>query len=214
MEEGEEAIFKIVMTTHGNISVDDFKAQVKEWLKESKHSKFNVEYDRMVYLPMLELIDYLKANNFKVFIVSGGGVDFMRAWAPEVYGIPSEQIIGSSLKSEFVKSDTGVAVVKKPQLDYFDDKEAKPVAIQKHIGKTPVIAVGNSDGDLAMLQFSAGNKLPNLQIYIHHTDDKREYQYDRESSVGRLDKGLDEAESKGWIVVDMKNDWKKIWKWN
>ncbi len=211
---GEEAVFKIIMTTHAGISVDDFKQEVKDWLKESRHSKFNVEYNRMTYLPMIELIDYLKANDFKIYIVSGGGVDFMRAWATEAYGIPSEQIIGSSLKTKLVQTDTSVTIMKEAALDFFDDKEAKPIAIEKHIGKRPTIAVGNSDGDLQMLQYSADGTSNSLQIYIHHTDDQREYKYDRESHIGRLNKGLDEANERGWVVVDMKNDWNKIWKWN
>jgi FMN phosphatase YigB (HAD superfamily) len=213
-EGGEEALLKIIMTTHAGVSVDDFKQEVKDWLKESRHSKFNVEYNRMTYVPMIELINYLKENEFKVYIVSGGGIDFMRAWATEAYGIPSEQIIGSSLKTEMVKNDTSVTIMKKPALEFFDDKEGKPLAIEKHIGKRPIIAVGNSDGDLQMLQYSADSETKSLQIYIRHTDSKREYQYDREAHIGKLNKGLDEAKEKGWLVIDMKKDWKKIWDWN
>ncbi|MCB0478871.1 MAG: haloacid dehalogenase-like hydrolase [Crocinitomicaceae bacterium] len=213
MKEGESGLLKIVMTTHSDVTVEEFQKQVKEWLKITKHPTHNVLFTDMTYLPMQELIDYLKVNEFKVYIVSGGGVDFMRAWAPEVYGIPTEQIIGSTMKSELTKTDSSVQVTKVAELEFIDDKEGKPISIQKFIGKKPVIAVGNSDGDLAMLQFCDDNELPSLPIYIHHTDEEREWAYDRESHIGKLDKGLEEATAKGWIVTDMKSDWKKIWKW-
>lgn len=212
LKEGKEGLMKIIMTTHADISVEEFQKQVKEWLGVAKHPKFNVLYSEMTYLPMQELIDYLKANDFKVYIVSGGGIDFMRAWAPETYGIPEEQIIGTSLKSEFVKNDTGTVVMKQGELEFLDDKEGKPVAIQKFIGKKPVIAVGNSDGDLAMLEYCADNDLPSLPIYIHHTDEDREWAYDRKSPIGQLSKGLDEAKAKNWVIADMKTDWKTIFK--
>ena len=198
------------MTTHSGMTVEDFQGHVKDWIYSAKHPKFNVEYSKMIYKPMLELIDYLKANDFKVYIVSGGGIDFMRAWTKDVYGIPNEQVIGTTLKSKLVETDSTSEIIKLAELDFLDDKEGKPVAIQKFIGKKPVIAVGNSDGDLQMLQYSAGNKMPSLQIYIHHTDAEREYQYDRDSHIGRLDKGLDEASKQGWVLVDMKKDWNKI----
>ena len=159
---------------------------------------------------MLEMLDYLRANEFKTYIVSGVGIDFMRAWAEEVYGIPPEQIIGSSLHSIFEMKDGVPVVIKTPELEFINDKENKALAINKFIGRKPVAAFGNSDGDLAMLQWTAAGEGQRLMVFIHHTDSIREYAYDRESKVGRLDKGLDEAHAKGWIVVDMEDDWRKI----
>jgi hypothetical protein len=160
---------------------------------------------------MLELLDYLRANEFKTFIVSGGGVDFMRPWSEEVYGIPAEQVVGSSGKVKFEIRDGQPILVKLPEINFIDDKEGKPVGIHQFIGKRPIAAFGNSDGDLQMLQWTAAGEGKRLMLYVHHTDAEREWAYDRESSIGRLDKGLDEANEKGWTVVDMKNDWKVIY---
>ena len=160
---------------------------------------------------MLELLDYLRQNGFKTYIVSGGGIEFMRPWTEEVYGIPSEQVIGSSGKVKFEMRDEKPVLLKLPELDFIDDKEGKPVAINKFIGKRPIAAFGNSDGDLQMLQWTAAGDGKRLMLYVHHTDADREWAYDRESQIGRLDKGLDEANKKGWIVVNMKNDWKCIY---
>jgi hypothetical protein len=164
----------------------------------------------MVYQPMLELLAYLRANGFKTFIVSGGGIDFMRPWTERVYGIPPEQVIGSSIKTKFELRDGKPVLMRLPELNFFDDKSGKPVAIQHHIGRRPIAAFGNSDGDLQMLQWTAAGSGPRLCLYVHHTDAKREWAYDRQSSIGRLDKGLDEAKAKGWTVVSMKDDWKMI----
>jgi hypothetical protein len=165
----------------------------------------------MVYQPMIEVLDYLRANGFKTWIVSGGGVDFMRAWTEEVYGIPAEQVIGSSGKVKFEIIDGNPVLMKLPEINFIDDKEGKPVAIHQYIGKKPVAAFGNSDGDLQMLQYSASNNKKSLVLFVHHTDSIREWVYDRNSHIGKLDKGLDEAISKGWLVVDMKNDWNTIY---
>jgi hypothetical protein len=164
----------------------------------------------MVFQPMLEVLAYLRANGFKTFIVSGGGIEFMRPWTERVYGIPPEQIIGSSIKTKFEMRDGQPVLVRLPELNFVDDKAGKPVGIQMHIGRRPIMAFGNSDGDLQMLQWTAAGKGARFCLYVHHTDAKREWAYDRQSSIGRLDKGLDEAKLKGWTVVDMKNDWNRI----
>jgi len=165
----------------------------------------------MVYQPMLELLDYLEENGFKTYIVSGGGVSFMRAWAPEVYGIPEERIIGTTLKTEYVSDEEGQRVMRKPTIDFIDDKGGKPENINRIIGKKPLIAFGNSDGDLAMLQYTASRQGSSLSGYIHHTDSTREWAYDRESHIGQFDKGLDEAKANNWLLVDMAKDWSTIY---
>jgi hypothetical protein len=164
----------------------------------------------MVYQPMLELLAYLRANGFKTFIVSGGGIEFMRPWSHEVYGIPPEQVVGSSIKTKFELRDGKPVLVRLPELNFIDDKEGKPVGINEHIGRRPIFAFGNSDGDLQMLQWTAAGSGASFMGIVHHTDAKREWAYDRKSHIGRLDKALDEARAKGWTVVDMKDDWKRI----
>jgi len=159
---------------------------------------------------MLELLAYLRANGFKTFIVSGGGIEFMRAFAEKVYGIPPEQVIGSTGKQQFEMRDGKPVLVKLPAVEFIDDKEGKPIAIQKFIGRRPIAAFGNSDGDLQMLQWTAAGNGARFCLYVHHTDTEREWAYDRKSSIGRLDKGLDEAKARGWTVVSMKDDWKSI----
>jgi hypothetical protein len=165
----------------------------------------------MVYQPMLELLDYLRSNDFKTFIVSGGGIEFMRPWTQAVYGIPREQVIGSSIKTRFEIRDGKAVLVRLPELDFFDDKDGKPVGINRHIGYRPLAAFGNSDGDLEMLQYTTAGEGPRFALYVHHTDAEREWAYDRESSVGHLEVGLEEAKAKGWTVVDMRRDWKVIY---
>jgi hypothetical protein len=160
---------------------------------------------------MLELLNYLRANDFKTFIVSGGGIEFMRPWVEEVYGIPKDQVVGSSIATEFDYNDGNPVIKRLPKLDFIDDKEGKPIGINKFIGRKPVFASGNSDGDLQMMQWTDSNKYPSFQLYLHHTDSEREWAYDRESHIGRLDKGLDEAGEKDWTVIDMKNDWKVVY---
>jgi len=164
----------------------------------------------MVYQPMLELLTYLRAHGFKTFIVSGGGIEFMRAWVENVYGIPPEQVVGSSGKLKWEMRDTGPVIVKLPEIDFIDDKEGKPVGIQKFIGRRPIFAFGNSDGDQQMLEWTAAGAGARFMGIVHHTDAEREWAYDRESHIGKLDQAWDEATAKGWTVVDMKNDWKDV----
>jgi hypothetical protein len=208
---GEHGLLEIVMATHAGMTTEEFSRIVKEWINTARHPKTNKLYKEMVYHPMLELLDYLRANGFKTYIVSGGGIDFMRPWTEEVYGVPSEQVIGSSGIVKFEMRDGNPVLVKLPEINFIDDKEGKPLGIHQFIGKRPIAAFGNSDGDLQMLQWTAAGEGKKLMVYIHHTDAEREWAYDRQSSIGRLDKGLDEANEKGWVVVDMKNDWKIIY---
>jgi len=209
--QGLEGILKLVMTTHAGMSEMEFNQTVKQWADTATHPVTNLRYIDMVYQPMLELLDYFRANGIKTYIVSGGGVSFMRAWAPEVYGIPKEQIIGTTLKTEFVSDEEGQRVMRQPTIDFIDDKEGKPENINRIIGKKPLIAFGNSDGDLAMLQYCASRQGPSLPAYIHHTDSTREWAYDRDSHIGQFDKGLDEATEKNWLLIDMENDWNAIY---
>jgi len=209
--QGLEGILKLVMTTHAGMSEKEFNQTVKQWADTATHPVTNLRYIDMVYQPMLELLDYFRANGIKTYIVSGGGVSFMRAWAPEVYGIPKEQIIGTTLKTEFVSDEEGQRVMRQPTIDFIDDKEGKPENINRIIGQKPIIAFGNSDGDLAMLQYTASRQGLSLPAYIHHTDSLREYAYDREGHVGVLIQGMEEAKSKGWLVVDMEKDWNVIY---
>lgn len=208
---GEHGLLKLVMVTHSGMTEDEFNTEVLDWINSARHPKTNLLYKEMVYQPMLEVLDYLRANGFKTFIVSGGGIDFMRPWSQEVYGIPSEQVIGSSIKSKFEMVDGKGILIKLPELDFINDKDGKPVGIHQYIGKRPIAAFGNSDGDLQMLQYSAGTEGKSLQVYVHHTDAEREWAYDRGSPIGGFDKGWDYATENGWTIVDMKNDWKKIY---
>ncbi len=198
------------MLSHANNTSQEFEEKVSKWLKEKKHPTLNRPFNRLVYKPMLELINYLKENNFKVFIVSGGGVEFMRVWVEEAYGIPKDQIIGSSIKTKLEFNNNEPVIKRLPEIDFIDDGKGKPVGIHKFIGRKPVFAVGNSDGDLEMLRWTASGTGERFMLYIHHTDDEREWKYDRNSSIGRLDKGLDTAIEKKWSIVDMKKDWKVI----
>ncbi len=211
MKHGEHGLVKIVMATHAGNTTDEFEAIVKEWLANAKHPRFNRPYTDLVYQPMLELIKYLQENDFKTFIVSGGGIEFMRPWVEEAYGIPKDQVIGSSIKTEYDYNNGDPIIKRLPELDFIDDKEGKPEGINRFIGRKPVFASGNSDGDLQMMRWAESNKLKSFMLYVHHTDAEREWAYDRDSHIGRLDKGLDEANEKGWSVVDMKNDWKVIY---
>ncbi len=208
---GEHGLIKIGMATHAGNTTDEFEAIAKEWLATAKHPRFNRPYTDLVYQPMLELIKYLQKNNFKTFIVSGGGIEFMRPWVEEVYGIPRDQVVGSTIKTEFVNEDGSPVIKRLAELDFINDKAGKPEGINRFIGRKPVFASGNSDGDLAMMQWTASNKLKSFMLYVHHTDSVREWAYDRKSHIGRLDKGLDEANEKGWTVIDMEKDWKVIY---
>ena len=207
---GERAMLEIVMATHAGTTTDEFDRIVREWAAAAKHPRTGRLYTEMVYQPMLELLAYLRASGFKTFIVSGGGMEFMRAWAERVYGIPPEQVLGSSIKTRFEMRDGKPVLIRMPELNFLDDKAGKPVGIQMHIGRRPVAAFGNSDGDLQMLQWTAAGKGARFCLYVHHTDADREWAYDRQSHIGRLDTGLDEAKARGWTVVSMKDDWKKV----
>ena len=208
---GEPAIFQIVIATHMGMTTAEFEQIVKDWTATAKHPKTKRLYTEMVYQPMLELLAYLRANGFKTFIVSGGGIEFMRPWTEKVYGIPPEQVVGSSGKLKFDLRDGKPVLVKLPELNFIDDKAGKPVGIQMQIGRRPVLAFGNSDGDQQMLQWTAAGSGMRFMGLVHHTDSDREWAYDRKSHIGALDKALDEAQAKGWTVVDMKKDWKVIY---
>ena len=207
---GEHALLELVMATHAGMTIDEFAQVVKDWLATAKHPQFNRPYTELVYQPMLELLAYLRANGFKTFIVSGGGIEFMRPWTEKVYGIPPEQVIGSSIKTRFELRNGTPVLVRLPEINFIDDKAGKPVGIQMHIGRRPIAAFGNSDGDLQMLQWTTGGPGARFGLIVHHTDADREYAYDRKSSVGRLDQALDEAKTRGWTDVDMKQDWKRV----
>jgi phosphoglycolate phosphatase-like HAD superfamily hydrolase len=207
---GERSIMELVMATHAGMSTEEFEQIVRDWVAAARHPKTERAYTEMVYKPMLELLGYLRASGFKTFIVSGGGVEFMRPWIEEVYGIPPEQVIGSSIKTKFDLRHGKPAIIRLPELNFIDDKAGKPLAINLHIGRRPIAAFGNSDGDLQMLQWATTGKGARLALIVHHTDGVREWAYDRNSLVGRLDKALDEAKARDWTIVDMKNDWKTI----
>jgi phosphoglycolate phosphatase-like HAD superfamily hydrolase len=207
---GERALLEMVMATHAGMTTEEFEKSIIDWLATAKHPTTGRPFTEMVYQPMLELLVYLRTNGFKTFIVSGGGIEFMRPWAEKVYGIPPEQIIGSSIKSKYELRDGKPVIVKLPELNFIDDKGGKPVGIHHHIGRRPIFAAGNSDGDFEMLEWTTGGKGARLGMIIHHTDAEREFAYDRESHIGKLVKGLDEAAPRGWTIIDMKNDWKTI----
>jgi hypothetical protein len=208
---GERAAVEIVMATHAGMTSTEFERIVKDWIATARHPTAKRLYTEMVYQPMLELLAYLRANGFKTFIVSGGGVEFMRPWTSAVYGIAPEQVVGSSIKTKFEMRDGSPVLVRLPQVDFVDDKDGKPVGIHEHIGRRPIAAFGNSDGDLQMLQWAMAGEGARFALYVHHTDGDREWAYDRKSSIGRLDQGLDEATAKGWTIVDMRKDWKVIY---
>jgi len=208
MKSGVKGLLAIVNATHSGMSREQFQKEVREWLVSASHPTTHRPYTDLVYQPMMELIQYLEANEFQVYIVSGGGIDFMRSFIPELYGIPKNHIIGSNTKVHYKDGQ----IIKDAAINFIDDKETKPVAIYYNIGKRPVAAFGNSDGDLAMMQYTEANKkYKTLELYVHHTDDKREWKYDRKSHIGKLDKGLDYAKKHDWVVVDMKKDWQKIY---
>jgi phosphoserine phosphatase len=207
---GEASLVQIVMATHAGLTTEEFEKAVADWITTARHPQTGKLFTEMVYQPMLELLAYLRANDFKTFIVSGGGIEFMRPWTERVYGIPPEQVVGSSGGLKYEVRDGKPVLVKLPEIALNDDKEGKPVGIQRHIGRRPIAAFGNSDGDLQMLQWTAAGAGPRFCLFVHHTDGEREYAYDRKSHIGKLDKGLDEAAAKGWTVVNMESDWKTI----
>jgi phosphoglycolate phosphatase-like HAD superfamily hydrolase len=208
---GEKGLAEVVAVTHSGMTTDEFAQTVKDWLAQAKHRRFKRPYTDLVYQPMLELLTYLRANGFKTFIVSGGGIDFMRVFTEPVYGIPPEQVVGSVGEARFEMRSGKPVLVKLPKLNLLDDKAGKPVGIERFIGRRPILAFGNSDGDQQMLQWTAAGDGARFMGLVHHTDGQREWAYDRQSSIGRLDKALDEAPARGWTVVDMKRDWKKIY---
>ncbi len=215
LAQGEKGIVSLVMATHAGMSVDEFNKIVSDWMATAKHPKTGRHYTEMIYQPMLEVLTYLRANGFKTFIVSGGGVDFMRPWVEKVYGIPPEQVVGSRGKLELQTKDRAPILMKLPAIDLVDDGPGKPVGIGQVIGRRPVMAFGNSDGDMQMLQWTtiprgAADKSARFALIVHHTDAEREAAYDRTSHIGKLDKALDAAVPNGWTVVDMKEDWKAI----
>jgi phosphoserine phosphatase len=200
----------LLAATHTGMTTEEFEQTVRQWIATARHPQTGRPYTEMVYQPMLELLEYLRENGYKTYIVSGGGIEFMRAWVEEVYGIPPEQVIGSSAELEFEIRDSKPVLVKQDEIHHINDHAGKPMGIHRHIGRRPVIAFGNSDGDLQMLQWTAAGRRARLSALIHHTDDEREYAYDRDSHIGRLDKALDVAEEAGWLVVDMKRDWEVV----
>ena len=207
---GVRALLELAMVTHAGITTDEFSKIVEEWITSARHPKFNRLYTELIFQPMLELLIYLRANGFKTFIVSGGGIEFMRVWAQKVYDIPPEQVIGSSIVTKFEILAGEPVLTRLPELNFIDDNAGKPVAIDMHIGRRPIAAFGNSDGDLQMLQWTAAGKGSRFGLLVRHTDSVREYAYDR-SPLGTLDKALTEAVAKGWTVVDMKQDWRRIY---
>jgi phosphoserine phosphatase len=207
---GEKAILELVMASHADMSTDEFERIVETWIGSARHPKTQRLYTEMVYQPMLELLNYLRAHGFKTYIVSGGGVEFMRVFAERVYGVPPEQVIGSGVKTRFEARDEGFVLLRLPEIDFINDKGGKPVGIQRHIGRRPIAAFGNSDGDMQMLQWVAPRKGTGFGLLVHHTDAEREWAYDRKSPVGKLDKAIAEAGVRAWTLVDMKNDWKRV----
>lgn len=207
---GMEGILKLVMATHAGNTTEEFETAVRDWISNARHPKYKRLFTDLAYRPMLELLEYFRANGFKTFIVSGGGVEFMRPWSQRVYGIPPEQVVGSSIKTKFEIRDGKPVILRLPELDFYDDKENKPIGIHRFIGRRPIAAFGNSDGDLAMLQWTAGGPGLRLAAIVHHTDGDREVAYDRESNIGHLDRALDEAQSRDWVVISMKDDWEKV----
>ena len=207
---GEKALLELVMATHADMTTEEFSNVASDWLAEARHPETGRPYTEMVYQPMLELLAYLRDNGFKTFIVSGGGIEFMRPWTEGVYGIPPEQVVGSSIKTRYEAGKDGPRLVREPDLNFIDDKAGKPVGINQHIGRRPIMAVGNSDGDFQMLEWTTAGDGTRLGVLIRHTDAEREWAYDRESHVGRLQRGLDEAAQRGWVVIDMIADWKVV----
>jgi len=211
LADGERAIIKTVIATHAGMTSEEFEAIVKRWIATARHPVTKRLYTDMVYQPMLEVLNYLRANGFKTFIVSGGGAEFMRPWAESVYGIPPEQVIGSTIKTKFEVRDGKPQLLRLPEIGFINDRDGKVLGIHSHIGRRPIAAFGNSDGDLQMLQWTTAGAGARFGMVVHHTDNEREWRYDRESKVGRLDQALNQAPARGWTVVDMRRDWKVIY---
>ena len=207
---GERGLMELVLATHAGMTADEFEKVVKDWIATAKHPVYQRPYTECVYQPMRELLEYLRANEFKTFIVSGGGIEFMRPWAEAVYGIPPEQVIGSSVKLKYEVRDGRPVLLRLPEIDFIDDKAGKPVGIHRQIGRRPIFAAGNSDGDFEMLEYTTAGEGARFGLLLHHTDGQRETAYDRQSPFGRLDKALDAAPQRGWTVIDMRQDWKQV----
>ena len=207
---GEKGLAELVLATHAGMTTEEFEKIVTDWLATARHPRFKRAYTELAYQPMIELLAYLRANGFKTFIVSGGGVEFMRSWTEQVYGVPPEQVVGSSIKTKFQMRDGRPELFRLAEMNFIDDKAGKPVGINQYIGRRPIAAFGNSDGDLEMLQWTTMSSGVRLGLIVHHTDAVREYAYDRNTAFGRLDKAMDAAALNGWTVVDMKTDWKRI----
>lgn len=207
---GQKGLFELIAATHSGLDTETFRITVEQWLKTARHPRTGRSYTEMIYQPMLELLAYLETRGYKTYIVSGGGVEFMRPWTEMVYGIPPERVIGSSIKSKFEIVDGVPKIIGLPELQFIDDGPNKPIGIQERIGRRPVMAFGNSDGDREMLLWTTAGKGPRFGMLIRHTDDVREVAYDRQSPIGRLDQALDMAPEKGWVIVDMKKEWKEI----
>lgn len=208
---GEKGLVKLIMATHAGMTTDEFDRIVAEWLATARHPKLDRRYTELVYQPMLELLAYLRQNEFETFIVSGGGVEFMRTFSARVYGVPPERVIGSTIKTKYELRNDQPVIVRLAEVDFVDDGPGKPPGIQKFIGRRPIAAFGNSDGDLQMLRWTTSGDGPRFALIVHHTDAEREFAYDRESRIGTLDKALDEAAVRGWTVVSIKTDWKTIY---
>jgi len=208
---GKEGLVELIAATHSGLTVAEFQDEVRDWMATARHPETGRAFPEMVYQPMLELLAYLRDEGFTTYIVSGGGIDFMRAFAEDIYGIPPAQVIGSSGDAAYEVVDGVPAIRKDPGLFFIDDKAGKPVAIARHVGLRPIFAAGNSDGDFEMLEWSTAGDGPRLGMIVHHTDAEREWAYDRESHVGRLARGLDEGPERGWLIVDMARDWGRVW---
>lgn len=207
---GKQAILKLAAATHSGMTTDEFNQAVADWLVTARHPKTGRLYTEMTYQPMLELLAHLRTNGFKTYIVSGGGIDFLRVWSEKAYGIPPEQVVGSSVKTEYQLREGKPVILRLPEIGFIDDKAGKPIGIHEHIGRRPTMAFGNSDGDFQMLEWTTTGAGPRLGVLLHHTDAEREWAYDRDSHIGRLERGLDEAAERGWKVIDMKQDWRQV----
>lgn len=208
---GHEDWAQLFVATHTGMSSDEFADIVDQWIETARHPRFDRAYTALVFQPMLELLDYLRANDFRVFIVSGGSVGFLRPWVEEVYGIAPEQVVGTVFETQYEIQDGSPVIIRKPEMHFVNDKAGKPIGIQRFIGRRPILAVGNSDGDYQMLQWTTSGEGRRLGLLVHHTDAEREWAYDRESTEGRLDKGLDDAAANGWGIIDMARDWKTVY---
>jgi hypothetical protein len=208
---GKKGLAQILAVSHTGMTSEEFTQIATDWIETARHPKLNKPYTSLVYQPMLEVIDYLRANDFNVFIVSGGGIEFMRPWTQKVYGIPPQNVVGTSIKTKYEMRDGVPAIIRLPEIDLIDDKAGKPIGIHRYIGKRPIAAFGNSDGDFEMLEWTTTGPGRRFAMIVHHDDETREYAYDRDSHIGRLDRGLDEGPKRGWTIVSMKKDWKTIY---